>query len=219
MCHRPRHLRDRSREADEQADRHDERHGEERVLDGGLSSRHAETLRHNVSHVGRGKWQERAEPRASRWYAQAMAEKARLIGMNHIALEVGDVDEALALYGRLFDFTMRGRGRRMAFVDMGDQFLAIAEGRSQPPDDERHFGLVVDDVAAARDAVRDEGLEIASDSGKSFDFRDPWGNRFQVVGYSDVQFERTDGVKRKLGIEDLGKTDDARHQISERGLG
>jgi len=148
-----------------------------------------------------------------------MAEKARLIGVNHVALEVGDVGEAVALYERLFDFTMRGRGRRMAFLDMGDQFLAIAEGRSQPADDERHFGLVVDDVRAAREAVRHEGLAIVADTGQSFDFLDPWGNRFQVVSYGDIQFERTDGVKRKLGIEELEKTDDARRQISERGLG
>jgi predicted enzyme related to lactoylglutathione lyase len=148
-----------------------------------------------------------------------MAEKARLIGVNHVALEVGDVEDAVALYERLFDFAMRGRGRRMAFLDMGDQFLAVAEGRSQPPDDERHFGLVVDDVAAARDAVRREGLSLVADTGKSFDFLDPWGNRFQVVGYGDIQFERTDGVRRKLGIEELEKTDDARRQIAERGLG
>jgi lactoylglutathione lyase len=147
-----------------------------------------------------------------------MADRARLIGVNHVALEVGDVEDAVALYARLFDFTMRGRGRRMAFLDMGDQFLAIAEGRSQPPDDERHFGLVVDDVARARQAVEREGLQVVSEARQSFDFRDPWGNRFQVVGYGNIQFERTDGVKRKLGIEELGKTDDARSQISERGL-
>jgi len=147
-----------------------------------------------------------------------MAEKARLIGVNHVALEVGDVEEAVALYERLFDFTMRGRGRRMAFLDMGDQFLAVAQGRSQPPDDERHFGLVVDDVPAAREAVRREGLALVADTGQSFDFLDPWGNRFQVVGYGDIQFERTDGVQRKLRIEELQKTDEARRQISERGL-
>jgi lactoylglutathione lyase len=148
-----------------------------------------------------------------------MAEKARLIGINHVAVEVGDVEEALALYGRLFTFTLRGRGRRMAFVDMGDQFLAIAEPRTQPADDERHFGLVVDDVAAAREAVGGEGLAIVGDTGQSFDFLDPWGNRFQVVGYGDIQFERTAGVRRTLGIEQLAKTSEARRQISERGLG
>ena len=147
-----------------------------------------------------------------------MAGKARLVGINHVALEVGDVEEALELYGRLFEFSLRGRSPRMAFLDMGDQFIAIAQPRSQPADEGRHFGLVVDDVAAARDAVRREGLPVISDSGKSFDFSDPWGNRFQVVGFGDIQFERTGGVKRKLGIEALAKTDDARRQISERGL-
>ena len=125
---------------------------------------------------------------------------------------------ALDLYGRLFSFTLRGRVPRMAFADMGDQFLAIAEPRHQPADDERHFGLVVDDVSAVREAARREGVAIVADTGRSFDFRDPWGNRFQVVGYGDVQFERADGVKRKLGIEELEKTPEAQRQISERGL-
>jgi catechol 2,3-dioxygenase-like lactoylglutathione lyase family enzyme len=147
-----------------------------------------------------------------------MAERARLIGINHVALEVADVDQALALYGRLFDFELRGRVPHMAFVDMGDQFVAISEPRSQPADDSRHFGLVVDDVAAARAAVEREGLAIAGQSRRSFDFLDPWGNRFQVVGYGDIQFDRVDGVKRKLGIERLEKTEDARRQLSERRL-
>ena len=145
--------------------------------------------------------------------------KATLVGINHVALEVGDLDAALELYGRLFAFGMRGRMRRMAFVDMGDQFLAIAEGRTQPPDDGRHFGLVVDDVDAARAAVEGEGLEVLGGGrGQSFDFRDPWGNRLQVVGYRNIQFERTDGVRRKLGIEGVEKTDAAKGEIAERGL-
>jgi len=148
-----------------------------------------------------------------------MADRARLVGINHVAVEVGDVQQALALYGRLFDFQLRGRVPHTAFVDMGDQFIAISEPRSQPADDSRHFGLVVDDVAAARAAVTQEGLAIVSQSRRSFDFLDRWGNRFQVVGYGDIQFDRVDGVKRKLGIEELEKTEDARRQISERGLG
>ena len=147
-----------------------------------------------------------------------MADRARLVGINHVAVEVGDVEQALALYDRLFDFELRGRVPHMAFVDIGDQFIAISEPRSQPADDSRHFGLVVDDVAAARAAVTREGLAIVGQSRRSFDFLDPWGNRFQVVGYGDIQFERVDSVKRKLGIEALEKTDDARRQISERGL-
>ncbi len=140
----------------------------------------------------------------------------RLVGINHVALEVGDVEEALALYGRLFDFELRGRAGRMAFVDMGDQFLALSEGRRQGPDDGRHFGLVVDDKPAVRAAIEREGLEILP--GRGLDFLDPWGNRIEVVDYRDIQFERAPGVKRKLGIEELEKSDSARAEIRDRGL-
>ena len=142
--------------------------------------------------------------------------RPRLVGINHVALEVGDLDEALALYGRLFEFELRGRIPGMAFIDMGDQFLAVAEGRRQPPDDGRHFGLVVDDMGAARAAIEAAGLEILP--GRGLDFRDPWGNRFQVVDYRDIQFERTPGVKRRLGIEAVEKSADAQAEIAERGL-
>jgi lactoylglutathione lyase len=141
---------------------------------------------------------------------------ARLVGINHVALEVGDVEAALELYSRLFAFELRGRAGRMAFVDMGDQFIALSEGRRQPPDDHRHFGLVVDDKAAVRAAAEREGLRILP--GRGLDFLDPWGNRFQIVDYRDVQFERTAGVKRKLGIEELEKTDAARAEMRDRGL-
>jgi lactoylglutathione lyase len=142
---------------------------------------------------------------------------ARLVGINHVALEVGDVEAALELYGRLFSFELRGRAPGMAFVDMGDQFLAIAEGRTQDPDDTRHFGLVVDDKEAVRAAVVAEGLPLVG-QGHRLDFMDPWGNRIEVVAYADIQFERVPAVKRKLGIEALGKTDRARREIAERGL-
>ena len=142
---------------------------------------------------------------------------ARLIGINHVALEVGDVEAALALYGRLFSFELRGRGPRSAFIDMGDQFLAISEGRAQPPDDTRHFGLVVDDKEAVRAAVVAEGLPLVG-QGHRLDFLDPWGNRIEVVAYADIQFERVPPVKRKLRIEELGKTEKARREIAERGL-
>ena len=141
---------------------------------------------------------------------------ARLIGINHVALEVGDVEAALALYARLFDFELRGRAGRMAFIDMGDQFLALSEGRTQEPDGGRHFGLVVDDREAVREAAAREGLDVSR--GRSVRFRDPWGNQFEVVDYADVQFERAPGVKRKLGIEGLAKRAAARREIAERGL-
>ena len=142
---------------------------------------------------------------------------ARLIGVNHVALEVGDLEEALALYGRLFQFELRGRVPGMAFIDMGDQFLALSEGRRQPADEDRHFGLVVDDMEAVREAVHREGLEEVPSHG--LDFLDPWGNHIQVVAYDEIQFERTEGVKRKLGIAELEKTPEAEAEIKERGLG
>jgi lactoylglutathione lyase len=145
-----------------------------------------------------------------------MPDRARLVGINHVALEVGDLDAALELYGRLFRFELRGRVRGMAFLDMGDQFLAVSEGRRQDPDDHRHFGLVVDDKDAVRAAVEREGLQRVG--GRGLDFLDPWGNRFEIVAYSDVQFERAPGVKRKLGIEELGKSNGAQKEIRDRGL-
>jgi len=148
-----------------------------------------------------------------------MPERARLIGINHVALEVGDLQAALDLYRRLFDFELRGYSQRMAFLEMGDQFLAVSEGRSQGPDDDRHFGLVVDDEEAVRAAVAEAGLEHRRSLGGGVRFRDPWGNNFEVVGYRRIQFERTPGVKRALGIEELEKTQDAQREIAEKGMG
>jgi lactoylglutathione lyase len=141
----------------------------------------------------------------------------RLVGINHVALEVGDLEAALELYGRLFSFELRGRAPGMAFIDMGDQFLALSEGRTQGPDDTRHFGLVVDDKEAVRAAVVAEGLPLVG-AGHRLDFVDPWGNRIEVVAYADIQFERAPAVKRKLGIDGLEKTERARREIAERGL-
>jgi lactoylglutathione lyase len=145
---------------------------------------------------------------------------AKAVGINHVALEVGDVDEALALYGRLFDFELRGRaaGGRMAFIDLGDQFLAIQAGRSQPPDEARHFGLVVDDREAVRAAVEREGLAFAPALRGGLAFLDPWGNHFEIVDYRDVQFERTPAVKRALGIGSVEKSERARRELAEKGL-
>jgi lactoylglutathione lyase len=145
-----------------------------------------------------------------------MPDPARLIGINHVALEVGDVDAALDLYGRLFAFSLRGRAGSMAFIDMGDQFLAVAEGRRQGPDEGRHFGLVVDDKEAVRAAVEREGLEMVP--GRGLDFLDPWGNRFEVVDYRDIQFSRSPGVMRKLGVVGLEKREAALDEIRSRGL-
>jgi len=144
---------------------------------------------------------------------------ARVVGINHVALAVGDLDEALSLYARLFDFELRGRSARMAFIDMGDQFLALAEAGAASPDAERHFGLVVDDREAVRQAVRAvEEVEELPSRRESLDFRDPWGNHFQVVDYREIQFERTSGVKGKLGISNLEKSESAKAEIDSRGI-
>jgi lactoylglutathione lyase len=143
--------------------------------------------------------------------------KARLVGINHVALEVGDLDEALDFYRRIFDFELRGRvGNKMAFLDAGDQFIAIAAGRSQPGDDSRHFGLVVDDAAAVREALEREGVAILP--GRGLDFLDPWGNRIQVVQYDEIQFTKSAATLEKLGAGGLGKTSEAEREMRQKGL-
>jgi predicted enzyme related to lactoylglutathione lyase len=136
--------------------------------------------------------------------------KARLVGVNHVALEVGNVEEALDFYGRIFELTLRGRAGRMAFVDMGDQFIALAEGRRQAPDEHRHFGLVVDDKERALAAAREAGAEVHGNV-----VSDPWGNNLQVVGYADVQFAKTPEILSAMEL-DLEKTDAAREEIRRK---
>jgi lactoylglutathione lyase len=136
---------------------------------------------------------------------------AKLVGINHVAIEVGDVDEALEWYGRFFEFGQRGHG----FIDMGDQFLALEYGRTQPPDRGRHFGLVVDDKEAVRRALQDAGIRVSSPP--SLDFRDPWGNHIQVVDYREVQFVKTPEVLEAMGI-DLKKSDRALAELRAKGI-
>ena len=139
---------------------------------------------------------------------------ARAVGINHVALEVGSIDEALAFYGALFEVELRGRMAGAAFVDLGDQFLALMERDSGEPDAQRHLGLVVDDRAAVLDAARAAGVEVFG--GNSF--LDPWGNQIQVVAYADVQFTKTPEILRGMGLE-LGKSDSALAELREKGLG
>ena len=143
-----------------------------------------------------------------------MADRARLVGINHVALEVGDIEEALAWYGRIFEFGLRGRGARMAFIDMGDQFIALASGRTQPPDEHRHFGLVVDNKQRTLAAARAAGADIRGN-----DIRDPWGNNLQIVGNDDVQFTKAPEVLRGMGLEGLEKSQGAREELRRKGLG
>ncbi len=142
--------------------------------------------------------------------------KARAVGFNHVALEVGDIDRALEFYGRLIDFKLRGRTTGMAFIDLGDQFIALQEGRAQSADDGRHFGLVVDDKEAVRAAMTEAGVEALP--GPFLDFRDPWGNRIEIVGYDNIQFTKAPNVLRGMGMEALGKTPGAIRELTEKGM-
>ena len=142
--------------------------------------------------------------------------KARLVGINHVALEVGDIDAALAFYGRLFDVELRGRSKTMAFIDMGDQFIALAAGRRQPKDDDRHFGLVVDDRAPLRRALEEAGAEILP--GRGLDFLDPWGNHIQVVEYRDIQYTKTSEILDAMSLGRLGKSEAALKELTDKGV-
>ncbi len=144
------------------------------------------------------------------------AKRARAVGFNHIALEVGDIEEALAFYARLFDFKLRGKSDDMAFIDLGDQFLALQKGRTQPADDGRHFGLVVDDKEAARKALDAAGVALTD--GPFLDFRDPWGNRVEIVGYDNVQFTKAPNVLRGMGLTHLAKNERAKKELAEKGM-
>ena len=139
----------------------------------------------------------------------------RLVGINHVALEVGDIEEALAFYGKIFAFTLRGRGKGQAFIDMGDQFLALSETKEPHQDRRRHFGLVVDDRARVRALAQAAGARMVE--GPFLDFLDPWGNRIEVVAYADIQFSKAPHVLRGMQL-DGAKSADAKRQLAAKGM-
>ena len=141
--------------------------------------------------------------------------KPRAVGINHVALEVDSIDEALTFYGELFDVKLRSRGQRMAFIDLGDQFIALAVGGSQAKATKGHFGLVVDDVDAVRERLRVMKVETFA---AGLDFLDPWGNHVQVVEYSSIQFTKVEHVLSGMGLPDLTKTPDAIQELAEKGM-
>jgi len=143
-------------------------------------------------------------------------DKARLVGINHVALEVGNIEEALAFYGRLFEFSLRGRNSKIAFIDMGDQFINLSEGRTQRPDGARHFGLVVDDKEKVRRQLKEAGVETLP--GRGVEFRDPWGNRVQIVEYANIQFTKHKAVLDGMGCGDLHKSHEAIEELARKGI-
>jgi len=141
--------------------------------------------------------------------------KPKLVGMNHIALEVGDIEEALTFYGRIFDFKLRSKGPRQAFIDMGDQFINLTQTNAPHRDSPRHVGIVVDDRSDIRRLVEEAGGELLD--GPFLDFLDPWGNRIEVVQYDNIQFTKAPHVLRGMGVS-LDKNDSARRELADKGM-
>jgi catechol 2,3-dioxygenase-like lactoylglutathione lyase family enzyme len=145
-----------------------------------------------------------------------MADRAKFIGLNHVALEVGDIEDALEFYGRLFEIKLRGRGPRMAFIDAGDQFIALVEGENRSSEEHRHIGMVVDDRRIIRRVLREMEVEILP--GRGLDFLDPWGNHWQVVDYSEIQFTKAPEVLKGMGLEGLKKSKQALEELRKKGI-
>ena len=144
------------------------------------------------------------------------SQKPRAVGINHVALEVGDIEEALEFYGSFLEFSLRSKSETMAFIDLGDQFIALSKVSTRPKDNERHFGLVVDDKEAVGAILKEKGIEIVSD--RFMDFYDPWGNRIEIIGYQNIQFSKTDGVLHGMGLTDLEKTEGALKELADKGM-
>jgi extradiol dioxygenase family protein len=140
----------------------------------------------------------------------------RPIGVNHIAFEVHDLDRTLEWYERYFEFELRGRRGRMAWIDLGDQFIALTEGGPEIPDRGRHVGLVVDDKEALRAALFEDGHEVTPEG--SLRVRDPSGNLLEIVDYRDVQFSKTPAVLRAMGLDGLQKNGTALEELRAKGI-
>ena len=144
------------------------------------------------------------------------APRARAVGINHIALEVGDIDEALDFYGSFLEFEITRRSEDAAFIYFGDQFINFSRGRRQGPDDDRHFGIAVDDKDLVRRRLAEMGVELLD--GRFLDFLDPWGNRVEVTTYTNIQFTKADNVLRGMGLGHLRKTDQAIEELRRKGM-
>jgi lactoylglutathione lyase len=139
----------------------------------------------------------------------------RAVGINHVAFEVHDLGQALAWYERYFEVTLRGRRARMAWIDLGDQFLALSEGGPEVPDRDRHVGLVVSDKEALREALLQGGEQVARQG--SLRVRDPSGNQLEIVDYREIQFSKTPAVLRAMGLDGLEKSAAAREELRAKG--
>jgi len=143
--------------------------------------------------------------------------KATAIGINHVALEVGNIAEALAFYGSFLNFTITSQSEDAAFIYFGDQFINFAKGRTQTPDEKRHFGIAVDDKELVRDTLIQMGVALLG--GRFLDFLDPWGNRIEITTYTNIMFSKSTAVLRGMDMDHLQKTDEALAELDKHGLG
>lgn len=144
------------------------------------------------------------------------AAKVRAVGINHVAIEVGDIDAALAFYGQFFEITLRGKSETDAFIDLGDQFIALSKADPTDPQSGRHFGLVVDDKERFRTLLAEAGVSV--EDRRFLDFRDPWGNMVEIFAYENVQFSKAPNVLRGMGMSDLKKNDKAVGELRSKGM-
>ena len=142
--------------------------------------------------------------------------KAKAVGINHVALEVDDIDAALDFYGAFLEFELESKSDMAAFIYFGDQFINFAKGRSQAKDTQRNFGIAVDDKELVRHTLIDMGVEIAP--GRFLDFFDPWGNRVEITTYTNIQFSKADHVLKGMGLSHLEKTEDAIAELRDKGM-
>ena len=142
--------------------------------------------------------------------------KAKAVGINHVALEVGDINEALAFYGNFIDFEIESRSETAAFIYFGDQFINFALGRNQGPDESRHFGIAVDDKDLVRDTLEKMGVELLDS--RFLDFLDPWGNRVEITTYVNIQYTKADHVLKGMGLDHLSKTEDAVAELRKKNM-
>ena len=143
--------------------------------------------------------------------------KATAIGVNHVALEVGNIAEALAFYGSFLNFTITSQSEDAAFIYFGDQFINFAKGRTQTPDEKRHFGIAVDNKELVRDTLIE--MEVPLLGGEFLDFLDPWGNRIEITTYTNIMFTKTTPVLQGMGMDHLQKTDEALAELRKHALG
>jgi catechol 2,3-dioxygenase-like lactoylglutathione lyase family enzyme len=142
--------------------------------------------------------------------------KANAVGINHVAIEVGNIAEALAFYGRFLAFTVEEQTDDMAIIYFGDQFVNLIRNADRKPDSMRHFGIAVDDKPLARKTLESMGVKLLDS--RFLDFLDPWGNRVEITTYTNIQFTKAGHVLHGMGLGHLRKSEEALSELRAKGM-